>query len=129
MDDLLASLDNGLDSVLTEKPIDAVTHEVIVDPVMTINSYERAAIERVFEGQGDDDRSGLVLSSRLLTPNNAPRRGNDAPTISREIRTPSLLTTQQQYTWEENRNGQWCHRHACTQFQISSSTAGNTFDD
>ena len=57
-----------------------ITHEVMVDPVMTADghTYERAAIERVFEGTGqsDDVRSpvtGLVLSSRLLTPNIAIR--------------------------------------------------------
>ena len=56
-----------------------ITLEVMVDPVMTADghTYERAAIERVFDGtrQGDDVRSpvtGLVLSSRLL-PNVAIR--------------------------------------------------------
>ena len=57
-----------------------ITHEVMVDPVMTADghTYERAAIECVFEGtrQGVDVRSpltGLMLSSRVLTPNVAIR--------------------------------------------------------
>ena len=57
-----------------------ITHEVMVDPVMTADghTYERSAIERVFEhtGQGQDPRSpvtGLLLSSRLLIPNVAVR--------------------------------------------------------
>ena len=57
-----------------------ITLEVMVDPVMTADghTYERAAIERVFDGTrpGDNVRSpvtGLVLSSRLLTPNVAIR--------------------------------------------------------
>ena len=54
-----------------------ITHEVMVDPVITADghTYERAAIERVFE-EGNEGRSpvtGLVLSSRLLTPNVAIR--------------------------------------------------------
>ena len=57
-----------------------ITLEVMSDPVMTADghTYERAAIERVFDGtgQGDDVRSpvtGLVLSSRWLAPNIAIR--------------------------------------------------------
>ena len=57
-----------------------ITLEVIVDPVMTVDgqTYERAAIERVFDNtaQGKDPRSpvtGSVLSSRLLIPNVALR--------------------------------------------------------
>ena len=49
-----------------------ITHEVMVDPVMTADghTYERAAIERVFEGVGvRSPVTGLVLSSRSLTPN------------------------------------------------------------
>ena len=58
-----------------------ITLEVMVDPVMTADgqTYERAAIERVFENTapGEDPRSpvtGLLLSSRLLIPNVALRR-------------------------------------------------------
>ena len=57
-----------------------ITLKVMVDPVMTVDgqTYERAAIERVFEdtAQGEDPRSPvteLVLSSRLLIPNVAVR--------------------------------------------------------
>ena len=57
-----------------------ITLEVMYDPVMTADghTYEGAAIERVFDGtgQGNNVRSpvtGLVLSSRLLTPNVAIR--------------------------------------------------------
>ena len=52
----------------------------MVDPVMTADghTYERAAIERVFEGTGQSDDvkspvTGLELASRLLTPNVAIR--------------------------------------------------------
>ena len=57
-----------------------ITHQVMVDAVIAPDghTYERAAIERGFEStrQGDNFRSpvtGLMLSSRLLTPNVAFR--------------------------------------------------------
>ena len=57
-----------------------ITLEVIVDPVMTVDgqTYERAAIERVFEdtAKGEDPISPvteLELESRLLIPNVALR--------------------------------------------------------
>ena len=91
MDDLLASLHNGLDSALTEKP----------------------AIECVLEStrQGDDARSpvtGLVLSSTLLTPNVA-------------IRSMCMdhVEVMDEHKWfvVGRESSQWCHE-TCSSFPL-----------
>ena len=67
---------NGHDDVPHELMC-PITHELMWDPVIAVDgqTYEREAIERVFEG-GEKDRSpvtGVLLSSRLLIPNVAIR--------------------------------------------------------
>ena len=53
-----------------------ITHEVMKDPVMCVdgNTYERSAIEELFENYNTSPLTGATLSSTNVTPNQTLRR-------------------------------------------------------